>query len=93
MVETCSKLSVRQSFRYYLTNIQLTPCTCMLVISSELLSVIQRLNHRMSFMFISNHRQLKRFFFCYFCQKLQSLDNQDIAVGAAYQFSGFCEAA
>lgn len=45
---------------YYLTNIQLTPCTCMLVISSELLSalVIQRLNQRMSFMFISNHIHL-----------------------------------
>lgn len=47
-------------FGYYLTNIQITPCTCMLVISSELLSalVIQRLNPRMSFMFISNHRHL-----------------------------------
>lgn len=66
----------------------------MLVISSELLSVIQRLNRRMSFMFISNHRQLKGFFLLLFLpKKLQSLDNQDIAVGAAYQFSGFCEAA
>lgn len=68
----------------------------MLVISSELLSalVIQGLNHRMSFMFISIHRHLNTSLFsCFFAKKLQTLDFQDIAVGAAYQFSGVCEAA
>lgn len=45
------------------------------VSDSELLSalIIQRLNHRMSFMFISNHRQLKQMsvlFFVVFYAKI-----------------------
>jgi len=76
----------------HLTNIQLTPCTCMLVISSELQSAlaIRRLNQRLTISI--NHRHFNTALLCsvFFVvvvvvflppkNELQSLDIQDIAV-------------